>query len=82
MATRITDRAKLIASGTIKQNGATYAVYADHQVGQRIRMTYRNRYWLIMKAAGREILQSTQRETVYREWMSLIAANGVQATEG
>ena len=79
MATKITDRAVKIAAGTIRNNNVPYAVYADTQVGQRVKSSQPNRYWLILTTEERQIVQSTQRQAVYAEWMELIAANGTPA---
>lgn len=81
MATKITDRAFIVAQGTIAKNNCGYVVYADTQVGQRIKAIQPNRYWLILKPANGHpvIRQSTQKEAVYAEWMQLIAENGAPA---
>lgn len=80
MATKITDRAFIVAEGTITKNNCVYIVYADTQVGQRVQTTQPNRYWLILKPVGhKKIVQSTQREAVYADWMNLISENGAAA---
>jgi hypothetical protein len=80
MAQKITDRATIIAEGVIRQNGVGYTVYADTQVGQRVKQSYANRYWLILKPkTGRTIRQSTQKPALIQEWLALIAENGVAA---
>ena len=80
MATKITDRAFIVAQGTITKNNVSYTVYADTQVGQRVKTTQPNRYWLILKREGKVLTrESTQREAVYADWMNLINENGVAA---
>ena len=80
MATKITDRAFIVAEGTITKNNCGYTVYADTQVGQRVKTAQPNRYWLILKPANsKKIVQSTQVEAVYADWMNLISENGVAA---
>jgi hypothetical protein len=79
MTTKITERAIKIAKGTIRQNGVGYVVYADTQVGQRVKQDYASRYWLILKTKERTITQSTQKPALIKEWMDLIAQNGVAA---
>lgn len=79
MASRITDRAVIIAKGTIKKNSVPYTVWADYQVGQRVRTSYPNRYWLVLETKERTITQSTQKQALFEEWMTLIAANGIAA---
>ena len=81
MATKITERAFIVAQGTIAKNNCGYTVYADTQVGQRVKTTQPNRYWLILKPSNGHpvIRQSTQKEAVYADWMNLIAENGAPA---
>ena len=80
MAIKITERAYIVAKGTIRQNDCGYTIYADTQVGQRVQATYANRYWLVIKPKdGKRIITSTQKEAVYSDWMQLVGENGITA---
>lgn len=79
MATKITDRAVKVAEGIIRANQVPYTIYADTQVGARVKCSQPDRFWLILKTKTRTITQSTQKRSVFNEWMQLIAENGTPA---
>jgi hypothetical protein len=85
MATRITERASVIARGTIRGNGAQYRVYEDTQVGQRVQASYGTRWWLVLESPlltdrpNNKLIQSTMKRSQYDEWMGLLRDNGIPA---
>ena len=77
MATQITQRAHIVCSGLIAQNGVRYTVWQDSQVGQRVNQDYGTRTWLcLVLKNGAKKTYSTMKASLANDWFADIAANG------